>query len=152
MYLGFEEQAPALELFAVTASYRQRPDLGGLPAYRLPDPFIGGEVLEELVTAEGPLTILVAAFADELGDVGVIRGVRIIEVPVIGLGALQGVVLNADEVVDDVVRNEMLLGHELSVVAYPLGLPPRAEAKPQSVDGPMPSAIPTLMEAQEIER
>ena len=61
-----------------------------------------GQVAQELVAADGPLAVLLLALADE-GD-NVVVAFRVLDVLLVEVRRLQRVVLDADEVVDDVVR------------------------------------------------
>jgi hypothetical protein len=63
------------------------------------------------MTTKCPLVVLISTLLYELRHFGVIRRVGILKVLGICLGALQGVVLDADEVIDDIVGDDVPFSH-----------------------------------------
>lgn len=74
------------------------------------------------MTAQGPLVVLVSTLLYELRHFGVIRRMGVLEVFGVSLRALQGVVLDADEVVDDIVGDDVPFSHfaPFATDCYPL--------------------------------
>jgi hypothetical protein len=108
----------------------------------LADSAFFGQFSEEFVAPQCPVVVLVSALPDELGDVGMVRGVSILQVLVVGLSSLEGVILDADQVVDDVVRHWMVLGYS-DLLALGVGALPRypccREPKPGHRGYPSPA-------------
>jgi hypothetical protein len=61
---------------------------------------------------ECPVLVLSLALSDEVRHVGVLGGVRVVEELVVDLCSLERVILNADQVIDDVIRNRVFTCHE----------------------------------------
>src|SRR5215207_3857735 len=65
------------------------------------------------MAADRPLLVLLLALRDELSNVLVLARVGVVEELVVDLGCLERVVLDADEVVNDVVGDRVLARHAL---------------------------------------
>src|SRR6266480_996066 len=70
------------------------------------DPAAPGELAQQIMASNRALGVLQLALPHEVGDVVMLVGV--LEVPVVDLAGLERVVLDADEVVDDVVCGSVL--------------------------------------------
>ena len=77
-----------------------------------PDPVIAGQSSEQLVGSKCTTFVLLLALTDELRDVFMLGGVGIVEVAVVNLRAFESVVLDADQVIDDVVGDRVLACHK----------------------------------------
>jgi hypothetical protein len=85
---------------------------------------LASQLAEQVVSTYSPLLILAFAMFDELAHVRMFNGVGVVEVSVVDLGTLQSVILDADEVVDDVVGDGVFARH-----ASPLGSTSRYELR-----------------------
>src|SRR4029453_9218785 len=97
---------------------RRAPAPGRLPGpgavralVRLPDAVLR-QLGQQLVAAQGPAGVLLLDLADEVLHVVVALGV--LDVLAVGVARLEGVVLDADEVVDDVVGRGVVAAHAVS--------------------------------------
>src|SRR5205807_6900050 len=95
--------SPTAPRRAFDTSYR-----AGLSA----DPAAPRELAQQIVASNRPLGVLLLALLHEVGDVVVLVGV--LDESVVDLAGFERVVLDADEVVDDVVRGSMLACHPAS--------------------------------------
>jgi hypothetical protein len=86
-------------------TYSQRaPTTHPTPADLSSDPVVTGQGPEQLMGPECPVFVLSLALPDEVRHVGVLGGVRVVEELVVDLCSLERVILNADQVIDDVIR------------------------------------------------
>lgn len=63
------------------------------------------------MTAECSLVVLISTLLDELRHVRVVGRMGVLEIFGVSLRALEGVVLDTDEVVDDVVGDDVPFSH-----------------------------------------
>src|ERR671923_206607 len=105
---------------------------GAAPHSQLADAVLG-ELGQELVAAQGPPRVLLLDLADEVLHVVVALGV--LEVLAVGVARLEGVVLDADEVVDDVVGRGVVATHAASSCGRcrsRRSLPPHGPGQPRA--------------------